>query len=275
VSLKIFILWCLALSSLGTYFFVTAPPPLVEESEPEDLVPIERALAILNAQNEEVRALYAKEIVGEGKKQGLEFDERWLRSDVDAGPLPALFLRETAFYLEGDPTPLSLFLGSDAPINRSNKFDTTQSELFEHIRETRAPESFYAKDTALYVVMFPDVASSEACVDCHNQHKESPKHDWRVGDIMGATTWSHPSSQVSIGEILDMSEALHAGVERAYGMVLDELSRLPKKPRIGPHWPREGYQIPNQETFMAEVRARTSPRLMQSLFAARKIDAHR
>jgi adenylate cyclase len=266
VSIKMFILWCLGLGSLGTYLFVTAPPPLEAEKVQKKKIPIEKALAILNMQNEIVRELYAKEIVGAGKAQGLEFNERWSRSDVDAGPLPALFLRETAFFLEAHPSPLSLFLGSDQPINQANKFTGTQTELFDHIKETRAPESFYSRDTDLYVAMFPDIASSDACTGCHNEHPDSPKKDWRLGDIMGATTWSYPASHVSLEELLEMSEALLNGIEHSYGMVLDELSRLPKKPRIGPYWPRDGYQLPSQDVFMKEVRARTSPRLVQALF---------
>ncbi len=267
MSLKVFLIWCLGFATLATYLFVTAPPPLEVEEEKRD-IPIETAFALLNAQNQEARALYAKEIVGEGKKQGLEFSEKWKRDDVIAGPLPALFLRETAFYLESQPTRLSLFLGSDQPINQANRFTGTQTELFEHIRETREPESFYSKDTGLFVAMFPDLASSEACIDCHNEHADSPKRDWKVGDIMGATTWSYPKSRVSTEEVLEMSETLLGGIGRAYGMVLDELGGLPKKPRIGNKWPRDGYMLPSQETFMKEVRARAAPRLMQGLFAA-------
>jgi len=260
---KVFLLFAV-FAALTAYLFVSAPPPLESEKKAGG-IPIEKALAMLNAQNEAVRKLYAQEIVGEGKKQGLEFNERWKRDDVHAGPLPALFLRETAFYLEGDPTRLSLFLGSDRPINRANAFTGTQVELFDHIRETRDRESFYSRDTDLYIAMFPDVATTEACVDCHNAHPDSPKKNWRLGDVMGAVTWSHPSSEVSAAEILEMSEALLAGIERAYGMVLDDLSRLSKKPRIGSEWPRDGYHLPSQEVFMKEVRARTAPRLLQSL----------
>ena len=29
------------------------------------------------------------------------------------------------------------------------------------------------------------VLMGEACVNCHNAHPESPKHDWKVGDVRG------------------------------------------------------------------------------------------
>jgi hypothetical protein len=246
------VILCFALLALTTYLFASAPPPL--ETERAGRIAIEKALAMLNAQNEEVRLYYAEQIVGAGKKQGLEFNESWKRDDVHAGPLPALFLRETAAYLEAHPTRLSLFLGSDRPINKSNGFSGTQLELFDHIRETRDYESFYSRDTDLYVAMFPDVATSESCVSCHNDHPDSPKKDWTLGDVMGAVTWSHPSSRVSTDEVIEMSDALLAGIEKTYRLVLDDLSRAPKR-----------HQLPDAETFMKEVRARTAPRLLQSL----------
>jgi len=55
------------------------------------------------------RAIWTKEIVGEGKKAGLKFDEHWRDADLEAGPLPALFLRETAKSMERSPLRLSLF----------------------------------------------------------------------------------------------------------------------------------------------------------------------
>jgi hypothetical protein len=261
------VLLSLALAALTAYLFVSAPPPLETEAPRQGTIAIERALAMLNAQNEAARTLYAEEIVGEGKKRGLEFSEKWKRDDVHAGPLPALFLRETALYLEGHPTRLSLFLGSDRPINEANAFSGAQVELFEHIKETRSHESFYSRDTDLYVAMFPDVATSQACVDCHNDHPDSPKRDWRTGDVMGAVTWSHPSSSVSVEEVIEMSDALFAGIERAYRLVLEEVSRGSRRPRIGTYWPRDGHHVPNEATFMRELRARTAPRFLQSLSA--------
>ncbi|MBE9176272.1 DUF3365 domain-containing protein, partial [Synechocystis salina LEGE 06155] len=31
-----------------------------------------------------------------------------------------------------------------------------------------------------------------SCVACHNTHPDSPKRDWRVGQMRGALTWSYP-----------------------------------------------------------------------------------
>jgi hypothetical protein len=53
------------------------------------------------------------------------------------------------------------------------------------------PDGRFAADEELgaeryFTSMYPDVAVSPACVSCHNAHESSPRHDFRVGDVMGA-----------------------------------------------------------------------------------------
>jgi hypothetical protein len=49
-----------------------------------------------------------------------------------------------------------------------------------HYAEEALPTGRYL--TAVYA----DRASSPACVDCHNNHQDSPRHDFKVGEVMGA-----------------------------------------------------------------------------------------
>lgn len=66
-----------------------------------------------------------REMIGE--KVWSDVGEDWRTKNIDKGPLPALFLRETAALLEKSPIPLSLFLGSDFPISSANKFKGRQA----------------------------------------------------------------------------------------------------------------------------------------------------
>ena len=43
--------------------------------------------------------------------------------------------------------------------------------------------------------MYADVAVAEACVDCHNYHKDSPRSDFEVGDVMGAVVIRIPMDE--------------------------------------------------------------------------------
>ncbi|MCI0395403.1 MAG: DUF3365 domain-containing protein [Chloroflexi bacterium] len=253
MSNKSFVVITLVLVALIVYLFASAPPPLAETSSPTATIPIETVFTIVEAENDVVRGLWTQEIVSAGKEVGLAFNEEWRSREVEAGPLPALFLRETAGSLERNPISLGLFLGSDFPINEANLLAGQQAEMFTRIQGTQEPQFFFAEDTGLYVAMFSDVAITEGCVKCHNEHRQSPKNDWQLGDVMGATTWSYPKESVTLDELLAIMEALRQGVRDAYSAYLAEVETFTNRPEIGERWPAEGYYLPSVDVFMAEV----------------------
>ena len=121
------------------YLVVSAPPPLPEDAPLTRAIPVERMFELVASESAAVRTLYTTEIVGAGLTVGLAFDEKWRRPEVEAGPLPALFLRSMAQVLERSPVPLSLFLGSDLPVRAENRFSGVQATHFASVRATRAP----------------------------------------------------------------------------------------------------------------------------------------
>lgn len=264
MSNKAFWITFSALTCLGIYLFASAPPPL-DDSKLKQTIPVEQMFILLQAENSAVRSLWTRDIVGDGSKVGLKFDERWRDDDIEAGPLPALFLRETAKSLEKSPLRLSLFLGSDYPISPDNRFEGLQQEKFQTLRQTQQPQFFFMPDIGLYSGMFADVAVAEPCVDCHNKHEESPKDDWKLNDVMGGTTWMYPDRFVSIEELINAVTALHQGIRDAYRNYLEKAKTFGKPPVIGENWPREGYFLPSVEVYMQEVLKRTSPHTVSLL----------
>ncbi len=257
----------MALLCLVVYLFVSAPPPLEEKQAEARLIPVEELFAILEEENDVIRALWTGEIVGAGRKAGLKFDEHWRDRDVEAGPLPALFLRETAKSLEKSPMRLSLFLGSDFPINPANRFEGVQLDKFRELRETGHAQFFFVPDTGLYTGMFSDFAVNEACVECHNKHEQTPKKDWRLNDMMGATTWMYPSATVSVEDLLRAVDALHHGLDEAYQAYLAKVANFANPPTIGERWPSDGYFLPSRDVFMQKVLGRTAPHTLIALAA--------
>lgn len=260
-----FILLTLSIIVLGIYLFATAPTPLEEEASQQELIPIEKVFEILQTENATVRAMWTKDIVTAGKAAGMAFNENWRDQGVDAGPLPALFLRETAMQLEKNPVSLSLFLGSDQPINDANRFIGIQNDKFIAIRQTSKPEYFYDEGTQRFTAMFADIASAQGCVDCHNSSKESPKKDWALNDIMGATTWLYPKKAVSTDEMLILINALHESIAQVYQGYLDKTATFKNPPQIGTQWPKDGYYLPSLEVFMKEVKSRTAQTTLEAI----------
>ncbi len=240
---------------LGIYLFATAPDKLPEQAGAggASSVSIEAAFNIIAQQQATARMVFTAEIVGPGQKVGLKFGERWKREEVEEGPLPALLLREVASNIKKSPVPIGLFLGSDFPISPSNKFAGVQAAQFEKVKQTGKPVFFRSADTGAYTAMFPDFSRQQPCVTCHNEHPDSPKTDWTNKDVMGATTWTCPNSKVSPTELANMTITVRTAMKDAYTSYLKKAESLQKPPEIGTKWPRDGFFLPNADTFMAEV----------------------
>jgi hypothetical protein len=268
-----FVIAVLLLVVAGIYLFVSAPPKLsqLEDGASGVRVPVERFFSLLDTENASIRAMYTAEIVGPGQRNGLKFDEAWKRGEVLAGPLPALFLRETSSLLQRDVVGLNLFLGSDYPIVSANAFKGLQVEVFKKVRADGKAQFFQDPSTRLYTAMFPDVASAKPCVTCHNDHSKSPKKDWVLNDIMGATTWLYPRKSVPLEDVLSTLDALRRAAASTYATYLEKVRLLPasEQPEIGTKWPREGHFLPDVETFSKAIAARNSAFTLGNLLKER------
>jgi len=172
--------------------------------------------------------------------------------------LPAQFLRATAVSLEKNPVPLGLYLGSDFPISSVNKFTGKQLTMFKQLKNTQQALFFYVPDIKRYTYMEADIAISKSCASCHNKHKQSPKNNWALNDVMGATTWTYPDKQVGIEKLFELRRALHAGIRKSYSEYVKHVSRFNNSPEIGKQWPVQGYYLPDVKTFMQEFINRTA-----------------
>jgi hypothetical protein len=251
-------IWIGIFALAAIYLFATRPAPLADGQSSGRPVPIEKVFRVLAAENDAVRTLWSTAIVGDGMKAGLKFDEKWREPNVIAGPLPALFLREAATAVQRTRVPLGLFLGSDFPIAQSNKFTGSQAEHFQRLRATGQPEFFLAADIGRYTAMFADLAVAPGCVTCHNEHPQSPKTDWKLRDIMGATTWSYPKGSVTLEEMTQIVGTLRSGFVAAYDGYLAKVATFEKPPELGERWPRDGYYLPTRKVFIGEFERRAS-----------------
>ncbi|NJB83186.1 c-type heme family protein [Wenyingzhuangia aestuarii] len=224
-------------------------------------------LIMVAHENDITRTLYTKAIVGGGKKQGFKFDEEWQDEKVEAGPLPALFLRGIANDIRKGDVPLGLYLSSDFPISASNQLVGKQADLFKEIKENRKPQHFFDEDSKLYTAMFADVAGAPACVSCHNNHPKTTKTDWKLGDVMGATTWQYPADSLSYTEAMSVLKAYRDGTTAVYNDYLEEIKNFKetKKPEVGEKWPSSGNYLPAPEVFIDSVRKLSAYVTMSSL----------
>lgn len=236
-------------------------------SSEEKSFSVSEVLTMVAHENDVTRTLYTKAIVGAGKKQGFKFDEDWQDEKVEAGPLPALFLRGVANDIRKGDVPLGLYLSSDFPINASNQLEGKQADLFKKIKSNRKPQHFYDNEAKVYTAMFADVAGAPACVSCHNKHPQTTKKDWKLGDVMGTTTWQYPKDSLSYTEAMSVLKAYRDGTAAIYNDYLAEIEnfKTSEKPMVGKKWPSSGKYLPSPEVFIDSVRKLSSYTTMTSL----------
>ncbi|OLC41470.1 MAG: hypothetical protein AUH74_05820 [Nitrospirae bacterium 13_1_40CM_4_62_6] len=104
-------------------------------------------------------------------------------------PLPATFVHEVSAYTNKLSEGYAVNLISPWPINKAKgPKDQFQQEAFAYLA-SHPTGQFFRTDTmdgrAVMRVLMADRASSQSCVECHNAHPGSPKHDFKLGELMG------------------------------------------------------------------------------------------
>ena len=134
------------------------------------------------------RTVYTQKIVNRlvQEEKVIKASEHW--KDDKALLLPAQMFRAGAELVQKTDSGFSYALLSSWPINTQNKPKTNvEKEGLQAIVETGNP--FYKEETLgskrYFTALYPDKAIAQACVTCHNEHKDSPKTDFKLGDVMG------------------------------------------------------------------------------------------
>ena len=110
-------------------------------------------------------------------------------------PLPASFVHLTSNVVnaKGLHTVDLLSLWNINP-DKKPQTDDVRHALEELVRTPDQPQEILVDQgpSAHFVSVTADMASAQGCVDCHNRLPESPKHDFRLGDVMGGLMVSVP-----------------------------------------------------------------------------------
>lgn len=134
------------------------------------------------------REVYSRAVVDRLQYQDhiLEATEHYKESK--GLPLPAQMLRMSAEAVVTSGAAFSYSLLSPWPINKQNG-PKTDSEKAGLRSVTETGKNYYAEETLggkkYFSAYYPDKAVAEACVTCHNGHKDSPRKDFALGDVLG------------------------------------------------------------------------------------------
>ena len=143
----------------------------------------------LHAVMESDRTVYTRNVVNRLVKDEkvIEASEHW--KDDKALPLPAQMFRMGAEMVSEKNAGFTYSLLSMWPINTQNapKTDAEKTGL-KYVVDN--PGANYYTEEALgginyFTAVYADTAVARACIDCHNEHKDSPRSDFKMGEVMG------------------------------------------------------------------------------------------
>jgi Protein of unknown function (DUF3365) len=142
------------------------------------------------------RAFYTEDIVERLEEQGgIKADEEW-RTHKKTLPLPVQVVTETSGRISTRVTGVRYRLISLWPINPKNsprdQLDRKSLEAVRERPETPITSTTKIGDQTYFHAVYADIATSHACVDCHNAHPHSPRKDFQLGDIMGGMIIEFP-----------------------------------------------------------------------------------
>ncbi|MEW5249575.1 DUF3365 domain-containing protein [Microbulbifer sp. 2201CG32-9] len=170
------------------YIIVAAVSLLTACSETSGVTPQRMSDAIF-AVIEADRTSYTKNVVNrlQNDEKVIDADEHW--QDKKALPLPAQMMRMGSERVAEQKAGFNYALLSLWAINKQNKPRTDMEKEGLQFIIDNPGKNFYGTeklgDTEYFTAVYPDVAVSPACVSCHNDHVDSPRKDFELGETMG------------------------------------------------------------------------------------------
>lgn len=155
----------------------------------------ERVADYLHAVIEADRSLYTSQVVTRMQERGIvTASEHW--DQEGTLPLPAQFLQHAGQLVAEQGSGIRFRLIGLYPINQRNApatpFERTALQSFTDAAPQPYRGIVASGKKHYFQAIYPDRATSAACVSCHNHHPLSPKRDFKLNDVVGAVAITIP-----------------------------------------------------------------------------------
>lgn len=190
--------------------FLLAALPIVVMLDLRDLTRqlSERQAGDISKIINDIRSLYANDVVGRilqaGDHTKITATDNY-RDVPGAIPIPATFSLEIGKLTSSRDNTVRYDFVSDYPFagRPSHNLDAFQLDALKKFRDDDAIQGLETIEGGWSptVRLASPIRMTAACVACHNSHPESPKKDWKVGDVRGiqSVTVTQPLTLASLG----------------------------------------------------------------------------
>ena len=158
-------------------------------------IPPEKAAAYIYAVIKADRTLYTTKIVNRLQAKGVTtVSEHWELENTLM--LPAQFIQHSGKLVAESGSGVRFRLIGLWPIYRRNApaSDLERNALESLRKNPDLPVTGIVNSgqKQYFQAIYPDLAVSQVCIDCHNGHLLSPKRDFKLNDVMGGIAITIP-----------------------------------------------------------------------------------
>jgi signal transduction histidine kinase len=173
----------MVIAAVAAIWFIV--PRKIADNATDQAVLAGRTIA---AQFKTLREYYTENVVDKILSEGTFRVSSHHKGDAKAIPLPATMILDLSAMLAKQNTAISLYSKFPFPNRQDRLLDSFQQEAWDFL--TRNPQETFARHEMLdgkqvVRVAVADTMVVQACVNCHNTIAESPKKDWKLGDVRG------------------------------------------------------------------------------------------
>ncbi len=162
----------------------------------EEGVSYQRMADALHAVMDADRTVYTRMVVDrlQNEEKVIKASEHW--KDDKALPLPAQMFRFGAERVTEKKAGFTYSLLSLWPVNKQNAPRTAAEKAGLNAVADKPAAPYYTQETLggkkYFTAVYPDIAISPACISCHNEHRDSPRSDFKLGNVMGGVVLRIP-----------------------------------------------------------------------------------
>ena len=182
-----------------------------------ELIPLQvrhsttKAAEIATLQIVEDRKQFTKNVIIKLKKDGIvDVHPNREYAKIDGGiPLPATFVQEVSSIIN-EKGVYSYDLLSKWNINKEKGLKTEfEKDAFNYLfsKEGKVFSRFMVHNGVFSLRYATADVAAAGCVNCHNNHEESPKHDFKLNDVMGVLVVNIPIGTASAETVAFFAES--------------------------------------------------------------------
>jgi len=135
-----------------------------------------------------IRGYYTKNVVKKvlaGSSLKPSFNHAGEKNSI---PLPATFIHDLSDLLKKNGTDLRLYSDFPFPNRKERQLDIFGKNAWNYLIKNpdgQFVETGEVNGKQVVRVAIPDIMVAQGCVDCHNSRADTPKNDWKLGDVRG------------------------------------------------------------------------------------------